>query len=86
MHRAHTHRLVFKEMSAFSENSKKPKDPSLSSNAPVLNTEEPATSTSTKITTTSDPRPLVSTDSAIVSAQVIQAADVTVSVQLGLSY
>ena len=72
-------------MSAFSENSKKSKDPSLSTNAPVSNPGEPATSISTKITTTGDPRPLVSTGSAIASAQVIQAADGTVSVQFIIS-
>ena len=34
------------------------------------------------IMSTDDPRPIVSTDSVIVSAQVIQAADITVSGQL----
>ena len=38
------------------------------------------------ITSTGDPRPFISTDLAIASAQVIQAADVTVSVQLGPLY
>ena len=38
------------------------------------------------MTSTGDPGPFVSTGSAIASAQVIQAADITVSVQLGPSY
>ena len=68
-------------MKAFFKKFKKPKHPSFSTNAPVSNPGEPATSTSTMITSTGDPRPFVSTDSANASAQVIQAADVTVSVQ-----
>ena len=73
-------------MKAFFKKFKKPKHPSLSTNALVLNPGEPVTLTLTMITSTGDPRPFISTDLAIASAQVIQAADVTVSVQLGPLY
>ena len=65
-------------MKAFFEKFKSPKHPPPSTNALVSNPGEPATSTSTN---TGDPRPFVSTGSATVSAQVIQAADIIVSVQ-----
>ena len=66
-------------MKAFFQKFKKPKHPYLSTNAPVSNPGEPGTSTSTMMMSTGDPRPFVSTGSAIGSAQVIHAADVTVS-------
>ena len=65
-------------MKAFFKKYKSPKHPFPSTNALVSNPGEPATSTSTN---TGDPRPFVSTGSATVSAQVIQAADITVNVQ-----
>ena len=66
-------------MKAFFQKFKKPKHPSLSTDAPVSNPGEPGTSTSTMMMSTGDPRPFVPTGSAIASAQGIQAADVTVS-------
>ena len=78
-HRARTNNSAFYDMKAFFQKFKKPKHPSLPTDAPVSKPGEPRTSTSTMMTSTGDPRPFVPTGSGIASAQVIQAADVTVS-------
>ena len=82
----HTHDSVFNDMKAFFKkfgNSRKPMRLPLSITSDLILTPGPESTTSTS---TADPIPFVPTGLATMSAQVIQATGVTVSVQFGPLY